>query len=199
MAIAGDRRSCACCGGWSPFVSLLSIAAAAPGRRQAFGHHRRLSDDPLSGAHRARRRDDDDRSVAAQFQPSAAAAGPRGARGRPMAGRRRFSAAASRSNRRSWRPMPKKNCSCGWSRRPGTGPGEYRFLVEAKGEGSDLKLPITRHDRRRSSRPSSSSPPTSPRCAAPPPPRSSSRSPWRTTAGATPRSISAPMRRRISR
>jgi uncharacterized membrane protein len=24
----------------------------------------------------------------------------------------------------------------------GTGPGEYRFLVEAKGEGSDLKLPI---------------------------------------------------------
>src|SRR5436190_10228397 len=25
----------------------------------------------------------------------------------------------------------------------GTGPGEYRFLVEAKGEGSDLKLPIT--------------------------------------------------------
>src|SRR5712691_1909732 len=24
----------------------------------------------------------------------------------------------------------------------GTGPGEYRFLVEAKGDGSDLKLPI---------------------------------------------------------
>src|SRR5215831_14762215 len=25
----------------------------------------------------------------------------------------------------------------------GTGPGDYRFLVEAKGNGSDLKLPIT--------------------------------------------------------
>ena len=60
-----------------------------------------------------------------------------------MAGRRRSSAAASRSRRSKSRPTARSGCSCGWSRR------EYRqgrlplHASRRKAGNSDEKLPIT--------------------------------------------------------
>ena len=123
------------------FVVLMAAAADAADKPSR--HHRRLSDHTLSGADRTRRRDHDDRLVVAQFQPSPTAAGAFGAGSRQrLEGNNPRRRPAGRI-RRSWRRIAEEKLQLRLEPPAGTGPGEYRFLVEAKGEGSDLKLPIT--------------------------------------------------------